>query len=323
MTTPIVSIIIPIYNVAKFLPRCIDSVLAQTFTDFELILVDDGSPDNSGAICDEYSKKDSRIRVFHNVNGGAAAARKFGVQQAKGDWIEFIDGDDTIPHDSVDRLYAIAKDGEYDIIVGTLNLNNKIIFKQKISGSTSKEDYLIALLMNETSIGPVAKLYRAKLFKSLEWKTPKEITNNEDLLMLISLTSNLKKVFVAQDIVAYNYLFRDDSASKSVRMPLEKWILLFDYIKHILYNESKKITIALYVYILRRLYKNNILYGVFIDPSSEILIELRNHFTGVCLQRDDLKAWRVCQDTRSQKSAYYKHTIKLRLRKLAKKILCR
>ncbi len=93
---PKISVIVPVYNVEKYLPRCIDSILAQTFTDFELLLIDDGSPDNSGMICDEYAVKDERIRVFHKMNGGVSSARNLGLDCAKGEWICFIDSDDWV-----------------------------------------------------------------------------------------------------------------------------------------------------------------------------------------------------------------------------------
>ena len=89
--TPKISVIVPVYKVEQYLPRCIDSILAQTFTDFELLLIDDGSPDNSGKICDEYAAKDARIRVFHNQNQGVSATREFGVQHALGVFIQFVD----------------------------------------------------------------------------------------------------------------------------------------------------------------------------------------------------------------------------------------
>ena len=91
-----VSIIVPIYNVEKYLPRCIESILAQTFTDFELILVDDGSPDRCGEICDYYKKKDKRVKVIHKENGGLSSARNAGINIAIGDYIGFVDSDDYI-----------------------------------------------------------------------------------------------------------------------------------------------------------------------------------------------------------------------------------
>lgn len=91
-----ISIIVPIYNTEKYLYRCLDSILNQTYTDFELLLVNDGSTDNSGKICDEYVKKDSRVRVFHKENGGVSSARNVGLLNAKGDWITFCDSDDRV-----------------------------------------------------------------------------------------------------------------------------------------------------------------------------------------------------------------------------------
>ena len=88
------SVIVPIYNIEKYIRRCIDSVLLQSFTDFELILVDDGSPDRCGAICDEYAKKDERIKVIHKENGGLVSARQAGIKVASGDYIFHLDGDD-------------------------------------------------------------------------------------------------------------------------------------------------------------------------------------------------------------------------------------
>lgn len=93
---PEISIIVPVYKVEQYLPRCIDSILAQTFTDFELLLVDDGSPDNCGKICDEYAEKDARIRVFHKENGGVSSARNLGLDNARGKYIGFVDSDDYI-----------------------------------------------------------------------------------------------------------------------------------------------------------------------------------------------------------------------------------
>lgn len=93
---PLISVIVPVYKAEQYLHRCIDSILTQTFTDFELLLINDGSPDNSGIICDEYAKKDSRIRVFHTKNEGVSSARNLGLDNAKGKWITFCDSDDWV-----------------------------------------------------------------------------------------------------------------------------------------------------------------------------------------------------------------------------------
>ena len=105
---PEISIIVPVYKVEKYIHRCIDSILAQTFTDFELILVDDGNPDSCGAICDEYAEKDGRIRVIHQKNSGVSAARNSGVSEACGKYVCFVDSDDWIRADYLQKLYTYS-----------------------------------------------------------------------------------------------------------------------------------------------------------------------------------------------------------------------
>ena len=100
-----ISVIVPVYKAENFIHRCVDSILSQTFSDFELILVDDGSPDNCGVICDEYAEKDSRIRVIHQENQGQAAARNRAVTEARGEWVCFVDSDDSIHPQMVEHLY--------------------------------------------------------------------------------------------------------------------------------------------------------------------------------------------------------------------------
>ena len=111
-----VSCIIPVYNTQKYLPRCIESVLAQTFVDWEMLLIDDGSTDASGSICDEYAAKDERIRVFHKENGGISSARNVGLNYAQGEWIFFVDSDDSLPKTSLESLLSRSSDA--NIIAG-------------------------------------------------------------------------------------------------------------------------------------------------------------------------------------------------------------
>ena len=106
----LISIIIPVYNVEKYLRRCVDSVLGQTYDKLEIILVDDGSTDNSGRICDEYREKDQRIIVIHKENGGLSEARNFGIEKSSGEYISFVDSDDWIPEDSVAIMYYKMKE---------------------------------------------------------------------------------------------------------------------------------------------------------------------------------------------------------------------
>lgn len=110
MRQPQISIIVPVYNTEKYLHRCIDSILAQTFTDFELLLINDGSNDHSGEVCDEYTQKDSRIRVFHKENGGVSSARNLGLDNAQGELITFVDSDDWIEKNCLDSCITVIRE---------------------------------------------------------------------------------------------------------------------------------------------------------------------------------------------------------------------
>ena len=109
---PQISVIVPIYKCEEYIHRCVNSILNQTFSDFELILVDDGSPDNCGKICEEYAKKDFRVKVIHQVNQGQAAARNNGVKESQGEWIHFVDSDDMIHPKTLEILYKTAIDND-------------------------------------------------------------------------------------------------------------------------------------------------------------------------------------------------------------------
>lgn len=123
---PKISIIVPVYNVEKYLARCIDSILEQTFSDFECLLIDDGSPDCSGALCDEYAHKDNRIHVIHQKNAGVSAARNRGLDAARGEWICFVDSDDWCAKDMLSLLYGAAFENDADVVCGaTLSIGRK------------------------------------------------------------------------------------------------------------------------------------------------------------------------------------------------------
>lgn len=116
MADILVSIVVPVYNVEIYLDDCLKSVLAQTYSNLEIILVDDGSTDNSGAMCDAYMKIDSRIQVFHQKNGGLSAARNFGMRHASGKYIYFLDSDDYIEKNAIEELVKVAEDECADVV---------------------------------------------------------------------------------------------------------------------------------------------------------------------------------------------------------------
>ena len=112
---PEISVIVPVYKVEKYIHRCVDSILGQTFSDIQVILVDDGSPDTCGDICEEYARRDSRVRVIHKENGGLSDARNAGIPQADGKYIIFIDSDDFIEMDMLEYLYSNIRNANADM----------------------------------------------------------------------------------------------------------------------------------------------------------------------------------------------------------------
>lgn len=130
INNPKISVIVPVYNVEKYLRRCIDSILGQTFTDFELLLIDDGSTDNSGKICDEYAEKDNRIRVFHKENGGVSSTRQLGIKEAQGKFSIHVDSDDWIEKDMLEIMYKEAVETRSEIISVDYYQNEQYIAEQ-------------------------------------------------------------------------------------------------------------------------------------------------------------------------------------------------
>ena len=143
-TTPQISVIVPVYNVEKYLAECVDSVLSQTFTDFELLLIDDGSKDGSGAICDEYAAKDSRVRVFHKENGGVSSARNLGLDNANGEWIVFVDADDWLELTMLEKMCHVAVEHNADCVYCDFNMafENKIVRYKSASYSDNKTNFI-------------------------------------------------------------------------------------------------------------------------------------------------------------------------------------
>ena len=180
---PKIAVIVPVYKVEAFLPECIDSILAQTFTDFCVVLVDDGSPDNCGKICDEYALKDSRITVVHQANGGVTKARATGIERAmKTDYIAFVDSDDSLPPTALSDLYA-HMDDKYDIVVGSYDRN----IKQYIDEEIDKPIFAQRILSGDINSAPYSKLFRRELFNEQTFNTPRSFVMGEDLIMNLRL----------------------------------------------------------------------------------------------------------------------------------------
>ena len=209
-TQPIISVVIPVYNAESYLDNCIQSVLKQGRDFFELVLVNDGSTDKSGIICDTWALEDSRINVFHTENRGAAAARNYGVKRAKGDYITFVDSDDTVAENYLEYLYDLAKEYGSDIAVASYrkvypNDKNsevkKIIADDRyaLSGKEAMENLLYQ--KNMMSV-PWGTLYRKDLFECVSFP---EGTKAEDMGTIYRLYATAKSVAVGTEVVYYYY----------------------------------------------------------------------------------------------------------------------
>lgn len=214
---PELSIIVPVYKVELYLRRCIDSILAQTFRDFELILIDDGSPDNCGAICDEYAAKDSRIIVIHQENQGVSAARNAGLDIACGTYLGFVDSDDWIEPEMYETMINTAKEKQVDVVVCGIAYradDGQYIRSDLIGNKRCSNEELLAALYgkpNPTGGGVVNKLFRRWSASSVRFHP--EISMAEDWIYLFEY---YEKCGTACHIpmVFYNVVERPGSATR-------------------------------------------------------------------------------------------------------------
>lgn len=221
MAEDMISVVVPVYNNGPWLPRCLDSLLAQTYENLEIIVVNDGSRDDTKEVLDSYAARYSRIKAIHKENGGVTSARLRGVAEARGQWIGFVDGDDEIEPDMYARLLHNAHAHGADIS----HCGHQVLFPDgriayvHNSGILRKQDRLTGLRdlldggLIESSLW--TKLYRRELFRGLADKMDFAIKNNEDLLMNYHLFSQAKEA-VFEDFCPYHYILRIGSASYRV-----------------------------------------------------------------------------------------------------------
>ena len=205
-----VSIIVPIYKVEDYIRECIDSILAQTYPYFELILVDDGSPDDCGRICDDYAKRDNRIKVVHKVNGGLTSARNAGLEVAKGEWIMHVDGDDWIEPDMIESLIEAAQITGSDMVFGDfMKYGPSAGYNKLPTWSSDKKKSMtnyIAYVMT-TIWGSIAK---RSLYADHSLKSPDGISYCEDFHLIVRLCHFANKI-VNVHRPFYHYRYRPTS----------------------------------------------------------------------------------------------------------------
>ncbi|MBQ5823850.1 MAG: glycosyltransferase [Clostridia bacterium] len=217
---PQISIVIPVYNVEAYISACITDILNQTFSDFELILVNDGSTDSSGSICDEFARIDNRIRVIHKKNGGASDARNCGIDVAKGDWIMFFDSDDCFEPNIVQTLYETAQRENADMAVCSIDLFNEDYLEEKYipdhfavtPGIFSGSEILSTGRIPTIYVTPWCKIFKKALFDNLRYTVGRIC---EDEAIIHRILHRCKKIVVTSDIL-YHYRQLQNSVSHTV-----------------------------------------------------------------------------------------------------------
>lgn len=235
MRKGVVSVVLPIYNVEKYLNRCIKSVINQSYKNLEIILVDDGSPDNCPTLCDEWAKKDNRIKVIHKKNAGLGMARNTGIANATGEYICFFDSDDYIAHDTIEKCLNYAQKDNADVVLfgaSTVDHNGNIKDisiphpnKNVYEGSEVQTEFLPDLISTDPDTGIATNLrmsvwgafYSMQLLNSINWHCVSERDIiAEDVYSLLSLYKHVNKVSVISEALYY-YCENDTSLTHIYR----------------------------------------------------------------------------------------------------------
>lgn len=210
----LISVIIPVYNVEKYLKECLDSITDQTYKNIEIVIIDDGSKDNSGIICDEYARRDNRIKIIHKENEGVSIARNIGIGCARGKYITFIDSDDFVENNYIEMLYKHCKESNADLsICGVIDVRegNKIRESKKVNKIIDGKEALKELL-DEKYFSCViwAKMFKTNIIKNYEFNPETKIA--EDLEMLYKLLPTLDRVVIDTKNKLYFFRERENSA---------------------------------------------------------------------------------------------------------------
>lgn len=261
-----VSIIVPIYNVEFYLRKCLDSIINQSYSNLEIILIDDGSTDRSGEICDEYSKLDNRIIVIHNNNKGVSYSRNYGIRLSTGKYILFIDSDDTVDKNYVYYLLMENKDDKYDIVYCGIRdifeykkkciIKDRLIKENRLSGELKKDYYFLIELLRVS----VVKLYNADIIKKYEILFSENISSGEDQIFNFKYYKHVKK-YKLINLPLYNYYHRENKSLSKIRN-----IRAFEMIIKKLEEEKK------FLYDLNVNYKETIFNNHVIDAIKDFTI---------------------------------------------------
>lgn len=202
--TPFVSIIVPVYKAEQCLAHCVESILRQSFNDWELLLIDDGSPDHSGALCDEYARKDERVKAFHKENGGVSSARNLGLENAQGEYVTFIDADDYVSEDYIEKMAACAP---ADLIICGFTNEGETIFKPDAvkNEDLNNNPFLYTLFEVPYYLDtPWCKLFRNEILRHNKLSFDRKLKLSEDTLFCYDYVSKIRSISVISDAL-YTY----------------------------------------------------------------------------------------------------------------------
>ena len=237
MHTLKVSVVIPVYKVEAYLERCIDSVLAQTLKELEIILVDDGSPDNCPQMCDDYAQKDSRIRVIHKENGGLASARNAGMKEATGKWLFFLDSDDWLEQDGLESLYVVGEAQNVDfvryrairsgwpglephapcMVEPVRELHEGLYDRNSILEEVYPRLMTTPQLTMGAVVGAWGSLYRLDFLRKNDLMFYEEVKFSEDLVFSARVVRAARSFYFIDTPGVYHYFYNPNSISKSFR----------------------------------------------------------------------------------------------------------
>ena len=208
MTKPLVTIIVPVYKVERYLSRCIESILGQTYSNFELILVDDGTPDRSGIICDRYAEKDFRIKVIHKENGGVSSARNAGIDVAQGEWITFVDSDDWVSENYLEVLLDPLSEGDYQLLVGSkenrgLTVTKSSALIQKITIANLKRYEDIDVFNNVEFMETYIKLFLRSIIVKNSLRFSEGVSVAEDAIFVTKYLGFCQKIYLTGKTIYY------------------------------------------------------------------------------------------------------------------------
>ena len=208
MIEPLVSIIIPAYNAENYIENCVNGILNESFSDFEIIIVDDGSKDSTPALCDKLAKKDSRVKVIHKPNGGVSEARNTGIDAAKGQYISFVDADDRVTENHLESLVSTMRGNGADMVSASyimeksMGRTHDFIYADKVFDKETIKNELLEIF-REMDNAPWGKLFRADIIREHNVRFPKNVPYAEDSYFGVEYFKYIEKAVLSSEVVYY------------------------------------------------------------------------------------------------------------------------